>query len=62
MLVKEVKDWLNTLDDYDGVGVDEGGLCLRSVLEPEVYCEIGGMPEDEEDETIAPYLKGIIER
>ena len=47
--VREIKKWLNTLDDDDLVGVDDGGLCLRVVGEIHVYHEIGGMPEREED-------------
>lgn len=49
MTVREIKEWLNTLQDDDLVGVDEGGLCLELVGDPESYCEIGGIPEEEED-------------
>ena len=49
MQVKEIVEWLSTLDENDHVGVDDGGLCLCVVEDPEVYCEIGGMPEGEED-------------
>ena len=52
MSVKEIKEWLNTLNENDAVGVDDGGLCLQSFNDPDAYLEIGGMPdeEDEEDE------------
>jgi len=50
MSVQEIKEWLNTLEDADEVGIDEGGLCLRVVSNTETYCEIGGIPEDSETE------------
>ncbi len=52
MDVKEIKDWLDTLDPDDGVGVDEGGLCLVVEGEPDCYLEIGGipLPEDESED------------
>jgi hypothetical protein len=50
MNVKEIKRWLESLSDLDEVGVDDGGLCLRSVQHPNVYCEIGGIPEDAEND------------
>lgn len=47
--VRELKEWLATLDENDLVGVDEGGLCLRVNEEhSESYYEIGGMPEPED--------------
>ena len=46
MQVKEIKEWLSALSDDDSVGVDDGGLCLCVVDDPEPYLEIGGMPED----------------
>lgn len=48
MTVREIKEWLNTLRDDDVVGVDEGGLCLEVARDPETYCEIGGMPDEDE--------------
>ena len=47
MTVKDVVAWLSTLDPEDEVGVDEGGLTLQSVDQPEAYLEIGGLPEEE---------------
>jgi hypothetical protein len=48
--VSELKRWLDTLSSTDGVGVDEGGLTLVSYEEPEVYLEIGGsVDKDDED-------------
>lgn len=48
--VKELGDWLTTLQDDDLVAIDDGGLVLQSVENPEVYIEIGGIPEEEETE------------
>jgi hypothetical protein len=50
MNVMEVQRWLETLSRFDEVGVDEGGLTLRSLLQPKAYLEIGGMPEEEDEE------------
>ena len=47
MTVDQLRDWLRTLKGGDHVGVDEGGLILVVVEHPEVYWEIGGLPEDE---------------
>ena len=49
MQVAELREWLATLTDDQLVGVDDGGLCLQVVDDPETYCEIGGLPEDEDD-------------
>ncbi len=49
MIVREIKEWLNTLSEAAEVGVDDGGLCLRVVDDEENYCEIGGLPEESED-------------
>lgn len=49
MTVGEVKEWLNSLDDDDLVGIDDGGLALVSVNNPEdIFIEIGGVPEEED--------------
>jgi hypothetical protein len=44
----ELQAWLNTLDDDDCIGIDDGGLSLV-VLDSNAYYEIGGMPEKEEE-------------
>ncbi len=49
MPVKEIREWLDTLNDDDLVGVDDGGLSLQVVDDPGSYCEIGGIPEEDED-------------
>ncbi len=52
MPVKEIKQWLDTLDDNSEIGVDEGGLCLREVNEgrmTDACCKIGGIPEEIEN-------------
>lgn len=44
----EIIDWLNSLDEDDEVGIDEGGLMLVAVSDPATYLEVGGMPEESE--------------
>ena len=46
---KELIDWLNSLDDDDLIGIDDGGLIL-TVGGKEDYYEIGGLPEESENE------------
>ena len=46
---KELIDWLNGLDDDDLIGIDDGGLIL-TVGGKEDYYEIGGLPQQSEDE------------
>jgi hypothetical protein len=46
--VKELKAWVETLDEKNSVGVDDGGLTIVE-LTPEgtetgAYLEIGGVP------------------
>lgn len=41
--VKDIKDWLNTLDESARVGIDDGGLSLQEVGGA-AYFEIGGTP------------------
>ncbi len=50
MTVKEVKDWLNVMPDDSCVAVDEGGLTLVMVGNEGLYLEVGGVPDDLEDE------------
>lgn len=51
MTVREIKEWLDGLEDGRLVGVDDGGLCLEVVGNPETYCEIGGIPDGDDDES-----------
>ena len=46
---KELIDWLNGLDDDDLICIDDGGLIL-TVGGKEDYYEIGGLPQQSEDE------------
>ena len=48
MSVKEVRESLAYLNDSEEIGVDEGGLCLRATTALDWYCEIGGLPEDDD--------------
>lgn len=41
----ELGSWLAGLPDDAHVGVNEGGLVLLVLEDPENYLEIGGMPE-----------------
>lgn len=50
MEVQEIQRWLSTLPPDSGVGVDDGGLCLVSTSDPDVYCEVGGIPEPSPEE------------
>jgi len=43
--VKEIQEWLATLDPDDSVGIDEGGLELVAEKDG-AYFEIGGIDED----------------
>jgi hypothetical protein len=49
MNMKDVRDWLNTLPEDAVIGIDEGGLSLQ-MLGGEEYLELGGLPEDENEE------------
>ncbi len=49
MSKSEILEWLNGLEGDPEIGVDEGGLILLVVGNDEAYCEIGGLPEEEED-------------
>lgn len=51
MSVLEVKSWLDTLPKWAEVAVDDGGLSLVVVGHENVYLEVGGVPEDETDES-----------
>jgi hypothetical protein len=53
----ELKSWINSLPDRCTIAIDDGGLTLQVVGSPEVYLEVGGMPEeeilsDDEDATV----------
>ena len=47
MQVKEIKQWLNTLDESEWIGIGEGGLTLETE-DGEAYLEVGGLPDEEE--------------
>lgn len=47
----EVARWLETLPADAEVAIDEGGMCLVEVgTDVEVYCEVGGEPDEDDDE------------
>jgi len=48
---EQIINWLNALPEEACVGVDDGGLCRRVDCDPEAYPEIGGMPEEDGDDT-----------
>ena len=41
----ELVRWASTLPNGDGIFVDEGGLTLHSLKDPEAYLEVGGKPD-----------------
>jgi hypothetical protein len=47
---EEIIEWLESLPPGCNVGVDDGGLQLHCDVLPGVYCEIGGMPIETQDE------------
>ncbi len=62
MQVKEIRDWLNTLQPTDLVGIDEGGLCLQvwegspvEVQDSAAYLEVGGLPDVADGDGPPPY-------
>jgi hypothetical protein len=54
MLQKEVMKWLKTIPEDSGIAIDDGGLALVELDadndETDNYIEIGGIPQDEEEE------------
>ena len=46
LTAKELKEWINSLPSDTSIGIDEGGLTLQVEGNPDVYLEIGGLPED----------------
>jgi hypothetical protein len=49
MRSKEIQDWLDTLGDDAEVAIDDGGLMLVLVDNPDVYLEVGGVPPEYEE-------------
>lgn len=43
--VRDIKRWLETLDDYDRVGISDDGLTLLVEDDALPYLEIGGIAE-----------------
>jgi hypothetical protein len=41
--------WLGTLDEEDEVAIDDGGLTLVQI-DGDAYFEVGGIPEDLDEE------------
>jgi hypothetical protein len=50
----EICEWLSGLGPSRLVGVDDGGLTLKCVERPDVYLEIGGLPEEEPEASNIP--------
>ena len=46
MQKEELKDWIDSVPDGTLIAVDDGGLSLVVVDNQEIYCEVGGIPED----------------
>jgi len=47
MLKQDLKKWINSIPDNSEIGIDDGGLTLQVVNHPEIYLEVGGIPEEE---------------
>jgi hypothetical protein len=47
--VGELREWLKGRDEADEVAIDDGGLALV-IVGNDAYIEVGGMPDEEEDE------------
>jgi hypothetical protein len=50
ILASELRKWLDSLPEGAWVAIDDGGLALRELADPETYCEVGGIPYDAEAE------------
>ena len=48
--VSELREWLKGRDEGDEVAVDDGGLALVIVGDEEACIEVGGIPEEVEEE------------
>lgn len=47
MSKQDILNWINTIPDNSEIGIDEGGLTLQVINDPEVYLEVGGIPEED---------------
>lgn len=55
--VKNLLEWLSTMNQENDIGIDEGGLCLVEIQDGKRtlnYAEIGGIPNDYDQTTIQP--------
>lgn len=50
LATKELIRWLKTLAPESSVWIDEGGLTLRTDSDPEAYYEVGGEPDEPEED------------
>jgi hypothetical protein len=50
MTAGELRRWLDTIDPEETIAVDDGGLTLVLVSDENVYMEVGGLPDDEDDD------------
>lgn len=53
IVIKEVKEWLNTLSPGSSLAVDDGGLALVELDEEGTltgsYLEVGGTPQEDDE-------------
>ena len=56
---KELKEWINSLPSGTSIGIDEGGLTLQVVGNPDVYLEIGGLPDEENATIYCPVCENV---
>lgn len=46
----DLRRWLDTLPEDAQVGINGGGLTLECVEDPKAYLEVGGLPEDDDND------------
>jgi len=45
MMARDVKEWLDTVQPDSAVAIDDGGLRLVEVRDPDCWLEVGGLPQ-----------------
>jgi|WetSurMetagenome_2_1015567.scaffolds.fasta_scaffold194501_3 hypothetical protein len=44
-----LRRWIESISDNQEIAIDDGGLTLIVVDNPKIYLEVGGIPEDTEE-------------
>ena len=50
MMKCDLMAWLASIPDHDLIGIDDGGLMLVHYEDQDNYLELGGIPEEDEDD------------